>query len=92
MSQLKIGIIGDFDPNSRTHPRTNQALEHAAAHIGKTISISWVATEQIASHGTSALEGCAAIMCSPGSPYRNMEGALEGIRFARERGYPFVGT
>ena len=68
------------------------ALEHAAAHIGRTISISWVATEQIASHGTSALEGCAGIVCSPGSPYRSMEGALAGIRFARERGVPFTGT
>ncbi len=92
MSELKIGIIGDFDPNSRTHPRTNEALEHAGAHIGRTISLSWVATEQIASRGTSALEGCAGIVCSPGSPYRSMEGALEGIRFARERGVPFTGT
>ncbi len=92
MSQIKIGIIGDFDPQSRTHPRTNQALEHAAAHIGRTISLDWIPTEQIASQGTAALEGCAAIVCSPGSPYRSMEGALEGIRLARERGYPFAGT
>lgn len=92
MSELKIAIIGDFDPDSRTHPRTNEALEHAAAHIGRMISIEWIPTEHLANHGTAALEGCAAIVCSPGSPYRSMEGALQGIRFARERGYPFVGT
>lgn len=92
MNQLQLGIIGDYDPNSRTHPRTNEALEHAAAHLGRAISINWIATEQITSRGTSMLESCAGIVCSPGSPYRSMEGALAGIRFARERGYPFAGT
>ncbi len=92
MSTLTIGIIGDFDPNSRTHPRTNEALEHAAAHLGREISIRWVPTEEIANRGTSALGECSGIVCSPGSPYRSMAGALEGIRFARERGVPFTGT
>ena len=92
MNGLKLGILGDFDPNSRTHPRTNQALEHAAASVGRKISLGWIATDRIASRGTSELQSCAAVMCSPGSPYRSMEGALMGIRFARERGYPFVGT
>ena len=92
MNELKIGIIGDFDPNSRTHPRTNDALGHAAAHLGITVSIAWVPTEEIARRGVSMLEQCAGIICSPGSPYRSLEGALAGIRFARERGYPFAGT
>ncbi len=92
MTPLKIGIIGDFDPGSRTHPRTNRALEHAAAHLGGEISIEWIPTESIANDGAGALERCAGIVCSPGSPYRSMEGALEGIRFARERGVPFTGT
>ncbi len=30
--------------------------------------------------------------CSPGSPYRSLDGALEAIRFAREGGVPFIGT
>jgi CTP synthase (UTP-ammonia lyase) len=87
---IRIGIIGDFSPNSLTHPRTNDALRHGAARIGTEISITWVPTEQLASRGTSTLEHFSGIWCSPGSPYRCMEGALGGIRFAHA--YPFIGT
>jgi CTP synthase (UTP-ammonia lyase) len=33
-----------------------------------------------------------ALWCAPGSPYQSMDGALQGIRFAREEGWPFIGT
>jgi len=33
-----------------------------------------------------------ALWCAPGSPYKSMAGALRAIRFARERGWPFLGT
>jgi CTP synthase (UTP-ammonia lyase) len=92
-AELKIGIIGDFDPASHTHPRTNDALQHAAAQLGRDISIAWIPTEELSARTAAVqLDGFAGIWCSPGSPYRSMEGALAGIRFARERGYPFTGT
>jgi CTP synthase (UTP-ammonia lyase) len=92
-AELKIGIIGDFDPVSHTHPRTNDALQHTAAQLGRDISIAWIPTEEPSARTAAVqLDGFAGIWCSPGSPYRSMEGALAGIRFARERGYPFAGT
>ena len=33
-----------------------------------------------------------ALWCAPGSPYKSMDGALRGIQFARERGWPFIAT
>ncbi|MBI4585032.1 MAG: hypothetical protein HY717_13550 [Planctomycetes bacterium] len=38
------------------------------------------------------LARCDALLTAPGSPYESLEGALRGIRFARERGVPFAGT
>ena len=38
------------------------------------------------------LAGYDALWCSPGSPYRSTAGAQAGIRHARERGVPFLGT
>jgi len=38
------------------------------------------------------LAGYDGLFISPGSPYVSMEGALEAIRYARERGVPLVGT
>jgi CTP synthase (UTP-ammonia lyase) len=91
-SELKIGIIGDFDPKARTHLSTNEALHHAGAHLGRGVSVSWVPTDALADRAAARLQDFAGIICSPGSPYRSTEGALAGIRFARERGYPFAGT
>jgi len=38
------------------------------------------------------LEAFAGFWCVPGSPYRDMDGALRTIRFARETRCPFLGT
>jgi CTP synthase (UTP-ammonia lyase) len=51
-----------------------------------------VATDTVAAGGTGALAAFDGLWAAPGSPYRSLEGALAGVRFARERGVPFFGT
>ena len=89
---LKVGVIGDFDPSSITHTSTNAALDHAAAALGLTVKVSWVPTPSLEDGPASTLEPFDALWCSPGSPYRSMQGALAGIRYAREQGRPFFAT
>jgi CTP synthase (UTP-ammonia lyase) len=84
---LKIGIIGDFNPGNPTHVATNRGIQHAAAALQEPIEALWLATDQLHDYGD--YQG---FVGSPGSPYRSMEGALEGIRYARENGVPFIGT
>jgi CTP synthase (UTP-ammonia lyase) len=83
-----IGVIGDFDPNNPTHRFTNEALAHAGVeHV-------WLPTEEI-ERGAAAGAGLgrvAGLLIAPGSPYRSKEGAIEAVRYARERGVPLVGT
>jgi CTP synthase (UTP-ammonia lyase) len=81
-----IAIVGDFDPANETHLATNAALEHAGAQF------EWVPTEDCANGAETRLQGYGGILIAPASPYRSMDGALEAIRFARERGVPLVGT
>ncbi len=93
MNQLTIGIIGDFNPNSKYHQATNAALEHAGLAISAGITPVWVATETLGEPAQGAgLERFDALWCAPGSPYASMRGALNAIQFARERNRPFVGT
>ena len=83
----RIGIIGDFNPKNLTHLATNEGVQHAAEVLGKPIATVWLPTDEPVDYAQfSALVG------SPGSPYRSFEGALAGIRYARERGVPFIGT
>lgn len=81
MRTPSIGIIGDFHANNPTHVGTNAALEHAGA------AFEWLATDERQDYGR--FDG---LVASPGSPYRSEAGALEGIRYARERRVPLLGT
>lgn len=90
---VRIGIIGDFRASSPTHVPTNDAIQHAAAALGLAVESAWIPTEDLEGAGaTRRLADWDGLWASPGSPYKSMDGALNGIRFARERGRPFVGT
>ena len=94
MSQLlRIGIIGDLDPSRPSHRATNEALAHAAGALGVALNVCWLPTPSLEQEsGGAALKRYDALWCAPGSPYQSMAGALRAIRFARERGWPFLGT
>ncbi len=92
-SEIKVGVIGDFNPSSGSHRATNDALNHAAELLSATVNVEWIATPDLESTpAETALRRFHALWCAPGSPYKSMTGALAGIRFARESGRPFFGT
>jgi CTP synthase (UTP-ammonia lyase) len=90
---LRVGIIGDFDPRLRTHLATNEALRHAAYALARTVDTVWLPTESLEkAAGEATLQQFDALWCAPSSPYKSMHGALKGIQWAREKGWPFLGT
>ncbi len=90
---IRIGIIGDFNPNYPSHKATNESLSHAARSLAVTADYTWIPTESLDVEASEKiLQSYDALWCSPGSPYKSMDGALRAIRFARERGWPFIGT
>ena len=90
---LKVAIIGDYSPESRYHLATDAALGHAAAALSVSLTPSWIPTPSLERAPVeTVLKPFDALWCSPGSPYKSMDGALQGIKFAREKGWPFVGT
>jgi len=96
---LRVGIVGDFNASYPSHIATNEALDHAAMALSLTLDRCWLSTQSLDSEGScrqntaaTLLQRFDALWCAPGSPYQNMNGALNAIRFARERDWPFVGT
>ena len=90
---MRIGIIGDFNPESRYHHATNESIRHAALALAIPVEITWLPTPDLVGvNSTASLERYDGLWCAPGSPYESMQGALDGIRFAREKGKPFIGT
>jgi CTP synthase (UTP-ammonia lyase) len=93
MSQIiRVGIIGDFDPNFRPHTATDDALGHAAGAAGVTVEVEWLPTPPLEQQATDTVQRFDALWCAPGSPYQSLNGALNAIRLAREEGRPFIGT
>lgn len=90
---LRIGIIGDFDPGLRYHKDTTDALAHAAGVLSVELECSWLPTQSLdCARIEDTMERFDSLWCAPGSPYKSMNGALNGIRFAREKNVPFFGT
>ncbi len=89
----RIGILGDFNPEFRSHQATNDAIQHAAAKIGIPIQSEWIPTPSLLDPGMEKrLESFDGIWASAGSPYKSFDGMLRGIEFARRRDWPFLGT
>ena len=81
-----ICVVGEFDPGNETHRATNAALAHAPG----SLPFEWLGTDRVGDG--ERLSRYAGLFIAPASPYRDMDGALGAIRFARERGVPLVGT
>jgi CTP synthase (UTP-ammonia lyase) len=90
--RLIVGVIGDFNPQYDSHTATNLALGHAAIPLGVSVDVEWIPTPSLKKHVEERIGKYDALLCAPGSPYRSMRGALNGIRFAREFDRPFLGT
>ena len=90
---ILIGIIGDFDPSVRSHLATIEALKNAAKDMGVPLVVEWLPTLPLRDEsGQKGLETFDALWAAPGSPYKSRRGALKSIQFAREKGWPFIGT
>lgn len=88
--KIQIALVGDYEPSVPAHQAIPVALDRVASETGLDVQATWVPTTEIGDGvGLQAFDG---IWCVPASPYRNMDGALTAIRFARERQVPFLGT
>lgn len=89
---MRVAIVGDHHPGHEPQEAIRPALDHAAAVLGTSCEGVWIDTPTLDHDGGARLSRFDAVWCAPGSPYVSLEGALEGIRWARENQVPFIGT
>ena len=90
---VRIGILGDFNPEFRSHHATPDSLQHAARKLDLKVESEWIPTPSLIGSDTEKiLESFDGLWASPGSPYKSFDGMLKGIEFARRRDWPFLGT
>lgn len=89
---VRLAIVGEYDAAFEPHQAVNATIAQVSRARGIDVRVEWVSTEAVERDASGRLAGFDAIWISPGSPYRSLDGALESIRFARERGVPLLGT
>ena len=89
-SAVKIGLVGDYDAAITAHRAIPLALELCSQALDAELRYDWIGTQEIQSE--SSLFNFDGLWCVPGSPYRNTEGALLAIRYARVNDVAFLGT
>lgn len=87
---IAVGLVGDYDHTVPAHQAIPLALQHSAECLGINLAFGWVPTNEVTS--TKRVSSFNGLWCVPASPYRNMDGALLAIQFAREHHIPFLGT
>src|SRR5260370_1962593 len=84
---MRIGIIGDYDLNLRTHKATDAAFRHAGEKLSLPLEVRWLPTAAI-----EGLGECDGLFAAAGTPYVSMPGALKAIEFARTGKRPLLAT
>jgi len=90
-AQPRIALVGDYSAEVVAHRAIPQALSLARAALGAELEWEWFHTREI-TDARRDLALFSAVWVAPASPYENMDGALDAIRFARETRRPFLGT
>ena len=89
---VRIGIVGDRNPENPTHLGTDEAFRHAARHLGLDLRTRWIATATLGSAVERTLADYQGLLVSPGTPYESAQGAVNAIHWAREADVPILGT
>ncbi|WP_029192825.1 CTP synthase C-terminal region-related (seleno)protein [Paenibacillus harenae] len=89
---IRVGLIGDYNREVKAHIAIPAALELAAGDLGHQVEFEWIATPSLEQDYERKLAEFHALWTVPASPYASMQGALNGIRFAREHQVPLLGT
>jgi CTP synthase (UTP-ammonia lyase) len=91
--KVRIGILGDFNADFRSHHATNDALKHAARKLKMEVQGEWIPTPSLDNpEAEKTLETFDGLWGAPGSPCKSFDGMLKGIEFARRRDWPYLGT
>jgi CTP synthase (UTP-ammonia lyase) len=89
---VRIAVVGDRLARFAAQDSIEVALRHSADALGTTFEVTWFDTPALTEGADELLQRADALWCAPGSPFLSMEGALAGIRLARETRRPFLGT
>src|SRR5262245_57914566 len=90
--EISIAVVGKYAEHKDAYKSIYEALDHAGIHHECQVRVGRIQSEEIEREGTGPLlTGYDGILVPGGFGERGIEGKIEAIRYARERGIPFFG-
>lgn len=89
----RIGVVGKYTSNGDSYKSISEALIHAGIPNDARVEIEWIESDSLEEGRPveSVLSGLDGLIVAPGFGARGVEGKIEAVRYARERGLPFLG-
>jgi CTP synthase len=90
--EISVAVVGKYAEHFDAYKSIYESLDHAGIHNAAQVRIGKLRSEEIEREGPERiLSGYDGILVPGGFGERGIEGKIEAIRFARERGIPFFG-
>lgn len=90
--QVDIALVGKYVELQDAYKSILESFVHAGAANECRVNVHTVQSEYVdASNVEEKIGGMDAVLVAPGFGERGLEGKIQAIRFARERGIPFFG-
>ena len=89
--EVEVAVVGKYIELHDAYKSIYESLSHAGVANGVKVKLRKIGAEQVLDEGTGILEGAHAVLVPGGFGERGVEGKIEAIRWARERGVPFMG-
>ncbi len=88
---VNVALVGKYVDLTESYKSLSEALVHAGIHCDVKINISYIDSETIETNGLDELMSMDAILVPGGFGHRGVEGKIQAIKFAREKGVPYLG-
>ncbi|MCA9194295.1 MAG: CTP synthase [Planctomycetales bacterium] len=90
--EISIAVVGKYAEHKDAYKSIYESLDHAGIHHHAQIRIGRIQSADIENEGPECLlSGYDGILVPGGFGERGVEGKVQAIRYARERGVPFFG-
>jgi CTP synthase len=90
--ELSIAVVGKYAEHRDAYKSIYEALDHAGMAHRASVRVQPIHSELVERDGPERLlSGFDGVLVPGGFGERGIEGKIEAIRFARERGVPFLG-
>ena len=88
---VTISMVGKYMHLTEAYKSLSEALIHAGLHTRTKVRIQYLDAEEVEEKGVGCLDGVDAILVPGGFGERGVEGKISTVRYARERGIPYLG-